>query len=737
MNKDIRDKVYINGQWIDDYFLTSEKNQEIKDLRKDLTTESTTRETNNTKLASNINAVKNEANTKLNAAITSVREDIKTTAETLQNSITTEVNRAQEKENQLEQSINKEEKRANQKEKELASRIKNLETDVVSTYETKTDAENKKSTLDEKINSNYTTLDTKIDEKFNEIMGTGEIADAYNTLKEVADWITNDETGAASMTKDIADIKDKNSEQDTAIQNIKDTLSALDPDSGGVQQLVETVGKHENDITKLKSDLETEQATREDKDTELENKFNDYTTTENLKSNYVNKTELEDYYNKTDADNKFVAKDGYVAYSQEEKEKLANLNSTLYEKVENKKETIDDTADGLTYPTTKAVKDYVDNSNKATVDLSNYIRRTGESQSVEAVTSFTNLVIKQDTESEPNSVNIVVDEDGYLDIGNMIKLSDSRDAATIRDGGLDYKIFKSSDDPTKNQQTVIATLEAVMRLITSNMSQSGGESDISAILSSYSVIADTLDNLNTNISSYIDYVWNSLGEEEQSQVDKNTLKQNMNCFVLDTKKEYRYDESLQNLVEVEGSPQPSFIYSITYITNTIIYGLVLYGLDINDSNSSYKKIYPTVDSYTKIESDNKYVAKEAGKVLSTNDFNNTYKSKLDNLDSNLETKFSECEKTANRAIIIDPADNDKYPTTLAVKTYVDNNLQSISNNVSNISGRLDTTDATVSMLNETVSTLSTTTSTLSGEVETLKSKILELEETIKSLSGGN
>lgn len=41
INPEIKDKVKVGEEWIDDYFLTSEKNQELKDLRTDLTTTQT------------------------------------------------------------------------------------------------------------------------------------------------------------------------------------------------------------------------------------------------------------------------------------------------------------------------------------------------------------------------------------------------------------------------------------------------------------------------------------------------------------------------------------------------------------------------------------------------------------------------------------------------------------------------------------------------------------------------
>lgn len=41
------------------------------------------------------------------------------------------------------------------------------------------------------------------------IMGTGEIAEAYDTIKEIADWISTDQTGAAAILADVANKADK------------------------------------------------------------------------------------------------------------------------------------------------------------------------------------------------------------------------------------------------------------------------------------------------------------------------------------------------------------------------------------------------------------------------------------------------------------------------------------------------------------------------------------------------
>lgn len=52
-------------------------------------------------------------------------------------------------------------------------------------------------------------IDDAIDRAVAGIMGTGEIAEAYDTIKEIADWITTDTTGAASILSDVANKANK------------------------------------------------------------------------------------------------------------------------------------------------------------------------------------------------------------------------------------------------------------------------------------------------------------------------------------------------------------------------------------------------------------------------------------------------------------------------------------------------------------------------------------------------
>ena len=52
-------------------------------------------------------------------------------------------------------------------------------------------------------------IDTAIATAVAGIMGTGEIAEAYDTIKEIADWISTDQTGAAAILADVANKANK------------------------------------------------------------------------------------------------------------------------------------------------------------------------------------------------------------------------------------------------------------------------------------------------------------------------------------------------------------------------------------------------------------------------------------------------------------------------------------------------------------------------------------------------
>ena len=69
------------------------------------------------------------------------------------------------------------------------------------------------------------SVDYKVAQEVAKILNDNDASD-IDTLEEIASWITNDTTGAASMAKDIADIKTKNQNQDTLIQGLDAEIDA-------------------------------------------------------------------------------------------------------------------------------------------------------------------------------------------------------------------------------------------------------------------------------------------------------------------------------------------------------------------------------------------------------------------------------------------------------------------------------------------------------------------------------
>lgn len=69
------------------------------------------------------------------------------------------------------------------------------------------------------------SVDYKVAQEVAKILNDNDTSD-IDTLEEIASWITNDTTGAASMAKDIADIKSKNNSQDALIEGLDAEIDA-------------------------------------------------------------------------------------------------------------------------------------------------------------------------------------------------------------------------------------------------------------------------------------------------------------------------------------------------------------------------------------------------------------------------------------------------------------------------------------------------------------------------------
>lgn len=93
--------------------------------------------------------------------------------------------------------------------------------------------------------------------------------DRYDTLKEIANWILSDQSGAAKMSKDIEDAKTSiaalkslvgslpmESEYDDVIEwltALENTVDGINSDIGDLSDLVDRVETAEGDITELKT----------------------------------------------------------------------------------------------------------------------------------------------------------------------------------------------------------------------------------------------------------------------------------------------------------------------------------------------------------------------------------------------------------------------------------------------------------------------------------------------------
>lgn len=78
----------------------------------------------------------------------------------------------------------------------------------------------------------------------------------FDTLKEIADWITNDTTGAAKMANDINTLKGADTVEGSVAKSIKDAVEALDvADTAVTGKYVSAVEQVDGKITVTRADL--------------------------------------------------------------------------------------------------------------------------------------------------------------------------------------------------------------------------------------------------------------------------------------------------------------------------------------------------------------------------------------------------------------------------------------------------------------------------------------------------
>lgn len=607
INKDIKDKVYIDGQWIDDFYLTQEKNEELKNLRSDLTKsveELSSGINGNTSNISILDQAINfetdrakEAEANLQTAIEEETSARTQADETLQTNITTETNNRIAEDEKLQQNINT-----------AQTNIDNLKTYSDNTFQTKIDASNEHTTLSEQITSEVAEAVNDLTNEINEkITGVNKWVGPVDTVADLPTDLDPDYTylckvieeeatyqliAGTSEWKLYSSIKDyvDSNELTTAINehNISETAhNDIRQELETLNEVVDSLsGGTATDLTDIKNRLSTAE--------------NDIDTLQSEAHTHTNK-DLLDTYTQTEANladavakkhehtNKSILDNITASYTEEEKEKLSSLNSDNYEKISNKVTEINDDANDTTYPTSSAVKSYVE-ANQSNIDTSNLVHRTGDPQEVTASTTFTNLslgdgsnnVISFNLENsnlninndlntlsittyQLNSTLLNIDNLFYNDVeygiyGHNSNLPDQY--LLVNKAYVDSKSGSSSID------TFQGDIQKVTYIFTENFSKN-------YLLLNYD---DTLVVLNGSETITVD---NGEGESQEVIISGPLL--------------YTCDGTKWNFTKV----MDMMFYSNTLVTNlqdtsyTSENGLYLYGLSVDNSAINLVQIYPT------------------------------------------------------------------------------------------------------------------------------------------------
>lgn len=607
INKDIKDKVYIDGQWIDDFYLTQEKNEELKNLRSDLTKSVEELRSGISGNTSNISILDQainfetdrakEAEATLQTAIEEETSARTQADETLQTNITTETNTRIAEDQKLQENINT-----------VQTNIDNLKTYSDNTFQTKTDASNEHTVLSAQITEEIDEAKEELNQAIKEgITGVNKWLSPVNTvadlptdldptytylckvIEEEATYQRIAETSEWKLYSSIKDYVDSN-ELTTAINehNISETAhNDIRQELETLNEVVDSLsGGTATDLTDIKNRLSTAE--------------NDIDTLQSEAHIHANK-DLLDTYTQTEANladavakkhehtNKSILDNITASYTEEEKEKLSSLNSDNYEKISNKVTEINDDANDTTYPTSEAVKNYVDN-NQSSVDTSNLVHRTGDPQEVTASTTFTNLslgdgsnnVISFNLENsnlninndlntlsittyQLNSTLLNIDNLFYNDVeygiyGHNSNLPDQY--LLVNKAYVDSKSGSSSID------TFQGDIQKVTYIFTENFSKD-------YLLLNYD---DTLVVLNGSETITVD---NGEGESQEVIISGPLL--------------YTCDGTKWNFTKV----MDMMFYSNTLVTNlqdtsyTSENGLYLYGLSVDNSAINLVQIYPT------------------------------------------------------------------------------------------------------------------------------------------------
>lgn len=672
--EDIKDRVYINNDYIFDYYLTSEKVNEFKQLKSDFEEEVSNRENNDLELNSNINRVQSNLdtiNTNLTNNISDLRNYSDSTFETIVNaniahsSLENDVAAVQENivntETNLTNTINKEITDRENADTELRELI-DQNTAKTEKLDSKIDSEVE--ILNQTINTTVTGANKWIapvntesdlvipeDRRFNYLCKVIDTGYTYQLLIDSDSWVLY------SKTEDYIDPIELSSSIEThntsieahsdirqEIESLSERVDGLPTDSN-IQSLADRITATENNIDTLQSEAHT----HINKDL-----LDTYTQTEaNLADAVIKKHE---HLNKAILDNTTAS------YTEEEKEKLANLNSNNYEKLSNKVTEITDAVTNDNYPSALAVKNYID-TNGGNIDTSNLVT-LNTAQEITGGKTFTNLYISN---GSGNTVSISTDSDNNINLtsnsASNIKLNvNAIEISNLYYNGYKYGIYNSGIDDS---------LALNRLLVTADMLSNGSGSDYN-IFVSYIVSSQSDKNIITTEDLYA-------GDKIIVLNDFYSYNDGSSSTIVNYPCVWEWDgESWVN-----QTPISTLFYSYKRINNLqISSGYYLYGVEVDDAglNATAVQIYPAqVDSLT-IQKNGSTIGTYTGSAttinvdlseyalnsslnsyVTTTSLNNTLNNYVTttNLNTQLSTKLNinQGSENANKILMVDSNGN--------------------------------------------------------------------------------
>ena len=200
-------------------------------------------------------------------------------------------------------------------------------------------------------------------------------------------------------------------------------------------------------------------------------------------------------------------------------------------------------------------------------------------------------------------------------------LMSATDKKTLDDVAITYE---TKTDATAKQQTLqsnIDTLEGTVDDLNSNVEQYQ-----QTTTDSIDELRGTVDDLNTNVENYNKTHTQEIAELQTSVGDLNTNLEAYNNTMTS-----EFAEVRENISDVQTNLD-NFINTIQGEDGS--------GGELAEIRQSITDVQGNLDSHIS-DADGKFVVKEDGKGLSTNDFSDEYKGKLDSLDTTIEAAKQE------------------------------------------------------------------------------------------------